>query len=127
MKENEELTIKAANLKAAYDVADDNTRKVLEVLFGNKVSTTAPEEPTPTLADYTTIRTYEDACIVLGIEPVLNHPLVIADVWLDKDVMELPPHIVELMKKEVIAKAYNKCKNKPKATIFVFGLEATAK
>lgn len=46
------------NYEKALNVADEKTKEVLITLFGDKV--------VPTLDDYQTIRTYEDACIALG-------------------------------------------------------------
>lgn len=103
MKENE-IVINKANFDAAYAVADEPMRKVLAALCGC-AETTAPAKPTPTLSDYTTIRSYEDACVALGIEPVLNGSLVLADTEKDEDIMDLPSHIVAQMKLEVICKA----------------------
>lgn len=103
MKENE-IVINKANFDAAYAVADEPMRKVLAALCGC-AETTAQQAPKPTLSDYTTIRSYEDACVALGIEPVLNGSLVIADTERDEDVMDLPSHIVAQMKLEVICKA----------------------
>lgn len=103
MKENE-IVINKANFDAAYAVADEPMRKVLAALCGC-AETTAPAKPAPTLSDYTTIRSYEDACVALGIEPVLNGSLVVADTEKDEDIMDLPSHIVAQMKLEVICKA----------------------
>lgn len=104
MKENE-IVINKANFDAAYAVADEPMRKVLAALCGCSAETTAPQAPKPTLSDYTTIRSYEDACVALGIEPVLNGSLVVADTERDEDVMDLPSHIIAQMKLEVICKA----------------------
>lgn len=100
-----EIVINSENFNAAYAIADENTRKVLAALCGCKEGTTALAAPKPTLTDYTTIRSYEDACVALGIDPVLNKPLVVADADADADVMDLPSHIVAVMKLEVICKA----------------------
>ncbi len=105
MSENNEIKITSENLNAAYAVADENTRKVLDALVGRTGETTALAGPKPTLSDYTTIRSYEDACEALGIEPVLNKPLVVVDTEADADIMDLPAHIVAQMKLEVICKA----------------------
>lgn len=100
MKENnEEIKITKANFDAAYAVADENTRKVLDALTG----ATANARPKPTLSDYTTIRYYEDACEALG-ESLDIEKLKAAGV---------PNHIIALMKLEHICKAMwggeNKC------------------
>lgn len=89
MNENNEIKITKANFDAAYSVADEATRKVLDALCGKL------NRPTPTLSDYTTIRTYEDACEALG-ESVDVETLTEAGV---------PNHIIALMKLELVCKA----------------------
>lgn len=89
MNENNEIKITRANLDAAYSVADEATRKVLDALCGKS------NRPTPTLSDYKSIRTYEDACEALG-ESVDVETLTEAGV---------PNHIIALMKLELVCKA----------------------
>lgn len=89
MNENNEIKITRANLDAAYSVADEATRKVLDALCGKS------NRPTPTLSDYKSIRTYEDACVALG-ESVDVETLTEAGV---------PKHIIALMKLELVCKA----------------------
>lgn len=101
--ENENITISKANYQKAYEIADENTRKVLAALRGEEATTA--DRPTPSLSDYTTIRSYEDACEALGIEPTLNKSLVVHDGDGIADLFTLPKHIVALMKLEVICKA----------------------
>ena len=79
-----ELTEK--NVEAAYKVADENGKKVLDALFAKK----------PTLDDYTTIRTYEDSCEALGENPINEVALRNAGV---------PAHTIALMKLETISRA----------------------
>lgn len=114
MSENNEIKITSENLNAAYAVADENTRKVLDALVGRSGETTAPAGPKPTLSDYTTIRSYEDACEALSISPVLNCPnLCVCEKHAETREMaehfseriELPKHIIAQMKLEVICKA----------------------
>lgn len=93
MKENENLTISQSNAKAAYAVADESGRKLLEALFGKE--NVADNTPAPSLIDYTTIKTYEDACVALG-ESVDEETLTNAGV---------PKHIIALMKLELVCKA----------------------
>lgn len=101
MKENEKIiSITATNFDAAYAIADDKTRKVLDALRGENL-----DRPKPTLSDYTTIRSYEDACEALGIEPTLNKSLMVRDGDGIADLFTLPKHIVAMMKLEVICKA----------------------
>ena len=103
MRENKELKITSANYEAAYAMADDNTRKILAVLVGDNETTATPSRPAPSLSDYTTIRSYEDACVALG-ESLDVEKLVAAGV---------PNHIIAQMKLEHICKALwggeNKC------------------
>lgn len=103
MSENKELKITSANYEAAYAMADDNTRKILAVLVGDNETTAPPSRPAPSLSDYTTIRSYEDACVALG-ESLDVEKLVAAGV---------PNHIIAQMKLEHICKALwggeNKC------------------
>lgn len=103
MSENKELKITSANYEAVYAMADDNTRKILAVLVGDNETTATPSRPAPSLSDYTTIRSYEDACVALG-ESLDVEKLVAAGV---------PNHIIAQMKLEHICKALwggeNKC------------------
>lgn len=103
MSENKELKITSANYEAAYAMADENTRKVLATLVGDNETTAMPTRPAPSLSDYTTIRSYEDACMALG-ESLDDDKLFAADV---------PAHIIAQMKLELICKALwggeNKC------------------
>lgn len=103
MSENKELKITSTNYEAAYAMADDNTRKILAVLVGDNETTATPSRPAPSLSDYTTIRSYEDACVALG-ESLDVEKLVAAGV---------PNHIIAQMKLEHICKALwggeNKC------------------
>lgn len=74
----------AAALKVAKS---DEMKNVLAALFCKE------EKPTPTLDDYTTIRTYEDACEALGELTVVYDEQII------------PKHIIALMKLETISRA----------------------
>lgn len=81
-------------------------KKVPDALFGETAN-----RPTPTLDDYTTIQEYEDACIALGEKPIcFENEAFIGD--LDDDcedygckVMNLPAHIIALIKLETISRA----------------------
>lgn len=101
-EKDKEITIKRKNYDAAYAIADESMRKVLKALLGEE---TATDKPEPTLKDYTTIRSYEDACVALGIQPILNNQnlFVVNQNGNEDEVM--PKHIVALMKLEVICKA----------------------
>lgn len=90
--ESKKIEVSESNLKAAFEVADESTKKVLEALFG-KIEPT--NENKPNLCDYKSIKTYEDACIALD-EKVDEEKLSEAGV---------PKHIIAQMKLELICKA----------------------
>lgn len=72
---------------AAFREAESGeAKKILAALFCKE------ERVKPTLDDYKTIRTYEDACKALG-EPIFEDP------------NNLPNHIIALMKLETISRA----------------------
>lgn len=92
-------------VKAAFDVAKtEEVKKVLAALFRE------PDEK-PNLDDYKSIKTYEDACTALNIEPMTfdNDPFIgeldeeCEDYGLKK--ADLPDHIIALIKLETIARA----------------------
>jgi hypothetical protein len=80
------IEIKSKNVDAAYAVADTKTRIVLDALFDRN------KKEAPTLDDYTTIKSYEDACTALDVPQ---------DVCFDN----IPDHIYALMKLETISRA----------------------
>ena len=89
---DKKIEVSESNLKAALEVADESTRKVLVALFGNIEPT---DDNKPSLKDYKSIRSYEDACTVLGEE-------------VDVEALEeagVPKHIIAQMKLELICKA----------------------
>ncbi len=90
--ENKKIEVSESNLKAAFEVADESTKKVLVALFGNIEPT---DDNKPNLKDYKSIRSYEDACKALG-ESVDEETLSEAGV---------PKHIIAQMKLELICKA----------------------
>ena len=99
------IEIEKKNVEAAYKVADENGKKLLDALFGN-----AANENTPNLDDYKSIKTYEDACEALGLTPIYSDENVdravcehINDHWDYRQ--DLPKHIKALLKLETIAKA----------------------
>lgn len=99
------IEIEKKNVEAAYKVADENGKKLLDDLFGK-----AAKENTPNLDDYKSIKTYEDACEALGLTPIYSDENVdravcehINDHWDYRQTM--PKHIIALMKLETIAKA----------------------
>lgn len=79
--------LEAAQIKERFRKGSDETRTLLKDLFGEKFFIR------PTLDDHTTIKTYEDACEALGVEPVNFTSLAI------------PDHIKALMKLETISRA----------------------
>lgn len=90
--ENKKIEVSESNLKAAFEVADESTKKVLVALFGNIEPT---DDNKLSLKDYKSIRSYEDACKALG-ESVDEETLSKAGV---------PKHIIAQMKLELICKA----------------------
>lgn len=60
------IEITEIEVKAALDVAkSEEVKNVLVALFCK-----GEKKPTPTLDDYTTIRSYEDACAALKCSPI---------------------------------------------------------
>lgn len=90
--ESKKIEVSESNLQAAFEVADESTKKVLMALFGNIEPT---DDNKPSLKDYKSIRSYEDACKALG-ESVDEETLKNAGV---------PKHIIAQMKLELICKA----------------------
>lgn len=79
------VKIKKQNVQNAYKIADENTKKVLDALFGNDVMDFD-------YSDYKNIKTYEDACKALGCE-VIN------------DWGNLQPDEIAFLKLKTISKA----------------------
>lgn len=99
------IEIEKKNVEAAYKVADENGKKLLDALFGK-----AAKANTPNLDDYKSIKTYEDACEALGLTPIYSDENVdravcehINDHWDYRQ--DLPKHIKALLKLETIAEA----------------------
>lgn len=92
------IEIEKAKLEAAYAVACGNTKTVLLALFGEEA--VKPEKPD--YSDYRNIKTYEDACIALGVDPINE-----ADESLDDLIVKgiIEPRHVALMKLETISRA----------------------
>ena len=79
-----------------YRAVEEASQKPVQV--ENKVK--------PTLEDYTTIKTYEDACKALDEEPILNKIQKTTFYSKNSDIqMILPKYVIALMKLEVIATA----------------------
>ena len=99
------IEISKKNIEAAYKVADENGKKLLDALFGE-----AAKANTPNLDDYKSIKTYEDACEALGLTPIYSDQDPkravcehINDHWDYRQ--DMPKHIIALMKLETISRA----------------------
>lgn len=92
------IEVTEKEVKAAFDVAKtEEMKNVLKALFCKD------EEGKPNLDDYTSIKTYEDACEALGVEPIFNEPNPIMNLYGVE--YEVEPHIIALMKLETISRA----------------------
>lgn len=94
-----EITINKEKVAEAYQNASAETKEALKALFGNEIEF----KRKPTLDDYTTIKTYEDACEALGAGPALNEPNPVMNLFGME--YKVPPHIIALMKLETISRA----------------------
>ena len=99
------IQIEKEKVQAAYKDACDGVREMLIKMFGKEVC----EAAKPTLDDYKTIKSYEDACEVLGLTPILseNRNKVLCAQFPDHyDFRQnMPKHIIALMKLEIISRA----------------------
>ena len=99
------VEIEESKLQTAYANACDGVKDFMESLFGKKVF----EAAKPTLDDYKTIRTYEDACEALGETPILSEnrkKVLCAKFPGHYDFRQnMPNHIIALMKLETISRA----------------------
>ena len=96
-----ELIINKERIAEVYKNASFETRETLKTLFGEESNFIKLK---PTLDDYTTIKTYEDACEALGVVPMSNQ----SDYELtdnNGNIVWFPPHIIALMKLETIGRA----------------------
>lgn len=94
-----EITINKEKVAEAYLNASAETKEALKALFGHEIEF----KRKPTLDDYTTIKTYEDACEALGAGSVLNEPNPVMNLFGME--YKVPPHIIALMKLETISRA----------------------
>ena len=93
------IEVTEKEVKAAFGVAkSDEVKKVLAALF-------CKPENKPNLDDYKTIKSYEDACEVLGEKPILNETTRMMYDNLENFIGEFPKHIIALMKLETISRA----------------------
>lgn len=100
------INITEKEVQAAFNAAkSEETKQILAALFG-------PEEKMakPSLDNYKTIKSYEDACEALGLAPIYSNKR--ADRVICQRVNghliyqeELPKHIIALMKLETISRA----------------------
>ena len=98
------VEIEESKLQTAYANACDGVKDFMESLFGKKVF----EAAKPTLDDYKTIRTYEDACVALKqdairVDSVNRDTTTVLTNGSDR--VNMPSHIVALMKLETISRA----------------------
>jgi len=93
------IEVTEKEVRAAFDVAkSDEVKKVLAALF-------CKPENKPNLDDYKTIKSYEDACEVLGEKPILNETTRMMYNNLENLIGEFPKHIIALMKLETVSRA----------------------
>lgn len=95
------VEIEESKLQTAYANACDGVKDFMESLFGKKVF----EAAKPTLDDYKTIRTYEDACVALKIRVDSVNRDTTTVLTNGGDRVNMPSHIVALMKLETISRA----------------------
>ena len=98
------VEIEESKLQTAYAKAYDPDKQLMESLYGKKVF----EAAKPTLDDYKTIRTYEDACVALKqdairVDSVNRDTTTVLTNGGDR--VNMPSHIVALMKLETISRA----------------------
>ncbi len=90
------------DIKAAYEVADENGKKMLRALYP-EVFTTATADNRPVTER---IKTFEDACNALGNHPLVNHYRYIVE-DADKQMDETGADIVAFLKLRIVAAALN--------------------
>lgn len=101
------IEVTEKEVKAAFDAAKtDEMRSVLAALFCKEQK---EERVKPTLDDYKTIRSYEDACEALELTPILSedrNKALCAELPDHYDFRQnMPKHIIALMKLETISRA----------------------
>ena len=99
------IQIEKEKVQAAYKDACDGVKETLIKMSGKEIC----EAAKPTLDDYKTIKSYEDACEVLGLTPILseNRNKALCAQFPDHyDFRQnMPKHIIALMKLEIISRA----------------------
>lgn len=105
------ITITEKKINDAFEAAKtEESKNILTALFGQH-----EKKVKPTLDDYTTIKSYEDACEALDLAPIYsNFANKDADIGICQYantqrlwgyLMKLPEHIIALMKLEIISRA----------------------
>lgn len=90
------------DIKAAYEVADENGKKMLRALYP-EVFTTETADNRPVTAR---IKTFEDACKALGNHPLVNHYRYLVE-EAEKQMDETGADIVAFLKLRIVAAALN--------------------
>ncbi len=90
MENETKVLLGNAQLKQRFRNGTEAEKQLLKELFGVQLFIV------PTLDDYKTIKTYEDACEVLGVEPIDETKLAEAGV---------PSNTIALMKLETVSRA----------------------
>ena len=92
-------------VRAAFEKAQsDKAKETLAALFPDIAKELTKKKPT--LDDYTSITSYEDACEALGVRPLLESGEF--QLWDTENGLyscKVPKHIIALMKLEVISRA----------------------
>ena len=99
------INVTEKEIQTAFNaVKSEEAKQILTALFGQQ-----KEKVKPTLDDYTTIKTYEDACEALEITPILSddrNKVLHAEFSDYHDFLQsMPKHIIALMKLEIISRA----------------------
>ena len=90
------------SIKKIYDSSPDEVKKSIRIYI-QSIGKNEKNITKPTIDDYTTIRSYEDACEALGEEPLPYEPNPTMNLYGVE--YEVPPHIIALMKLETISRA----------------------
>lgn len=99
------IELKEEQVRQAFkDAKSDEVKETLTALFPDIAKELTKKKPT--LDDYTSITSYEDACEALGVRPLLESEEF--QLWDTKNgcyVCKVPKHIIALMKLETISRA----------------------
>ena len=94
-----EVKISKENLIKNYNEADKETKKMLEAIFGKDMF-----KPVNIMER---VKSYEDACEVLGELPWLNAGKTVIKAEDLHGAIELPKHVIAMLKLETIIRALN--------------------